>query len=135
MSIQQVKNCFEEMSAYLARDVAGLAKTRKLKDAVNVLRTRLAAAEAEAMLATEIQSTAIERAISAERDRDEMRCETHRLRQIVANLTNELAATKHLDDAHDDDDANIGDTEREAEVKLVLKQLRKRMPLCPMMVA
>ena len=135
MSVQNVKNNFQELSAYLARDVAGLDKLRNLKDAVNVLRTRLAAAEEKESAASGITNGAIERALVAERETEATRIENNRLQQQVAALTLALKnATVATEPDEDGDDVTSG-VATESELKSVIKHLRKNLRYCPDIIA
>lgn len=129
MSVQQVKDRFQELTMYLGRDVTGLDKLRKLKEAVNVLRTRLASAQEQLAGCATTRQLAVERAISAETELANARIEIHSLQQRVENLTREMEqATKPL--PTDDDKESDTKLDRN-ELASVIKRLRKRMRYCP----
>ena len=132
--IAQVKKQFEDLSGYLSRDVSGLGKLRKLKEAVNVLRTRLAAAEATEARAIELKDASIERSKAVERERDELRLEAHRLQQQVANLTVAIKGATAVEPEPEVVHEPLSPEKSDSEIKGVLKHLRKHMPYCPVMV-
>lgn len=146
MSVSQVKRQFEEMSAYLGRDVAGQAKLKTLKDAVNTIRTSLAAAEQRAEHAIALQAATAEREVDIKQQLAETTLENHRLNQQIANLQRELAGARaavvSVDDEPDDDAAEqptdgkspLGKAGTEHELKPVIKELRRRLKYCPRMV-
>jgi hypothetical protein len=136
MSISQVKKQFEEFAAYLGRDTVGLDKLRKLKDAVNVIRTRLSSSEERELEAVELKAVATSRAASAELKLEDALSENRRLNQLIQNLTRDLELSKkpavsNEKDLPQDDE---GHTTTEAELKSAIKQLRSRMRYCPMAV-
>jgi len=133
MSVQQVKKQFEEFAAYLGRDVTGLEKLRKLKDAVNVLRTSLASAQEQATGCAATRQVALERALNAEADLQNARLEIHSLRQQVANLTRDLkVATKVDTEEQEVDEPSYGsESDTQAIVTKVIKRVRKQMRYCP----
>lgn len=131
MSISQIKKRFEEMAAYLGRDVHGIEKLRDLKESVNVVRTRLASAEAEAVMASETCDMAIKQRIAAESALDQERMENQRLRQVVANLTRDLemtAPTRKEDETQEEEPSG---TEAEKQMVRAIRALKKHIRICP----
>lgn len=131
MSVQ-VKKQFEEMAKYLTRDAIGLEKLRKLKEAVNVLRTSLAAANEQQAREHAAKELAVNRALSAESDLAEARTELHSLRQQVVNLARDLKTKTTTEQMNADSNDSISDDSGEqAVVTKVMKTIRKRMKHCP----
>lgn len=126
MSIAQVKKQFEEFAAYLGRDVAGLERLKKLKDAVNELRTRLASAEAKEASAAKAEEAMANRARTAEQELDGAKNEIQRLQQLVRNVSRdmELATARDVPDETEDYSASP------MELR-TLKRLRSRLKHCP----
>jgi seryl-tRNA synthetase len=136
MSVSQVKKHFEEFATYLGRDTAGLERLKKLKDAVNELRTGLASAEAKAATADDLTETMSIRARAAESELSDAKNEIQRLQQNIRNLSRDLqAATAEIasqSDEFTEDEIEVASlTGNEMEIKRVLKRLRARLKYCP----
>lgn len=133
MSVQQVKDRFEELTAYLGRDAKGVEKLKKLKDAVNVLRTNLAAAQEQAACCTTTRQLAVERALAAEGELANTRIEMDSLRQQAANLTRELKAATNVEPTDEGSDGSNNESESVDQTLMtgVIKNVRKRMKYCP----
>lgn len=132
MSVSQVKKQFVEFSAYLGRDTTGQEKLKKLKDAVNGLRTSLASADARAADAEKVSAAWAQRANTAETELAAAKIEIQRLQQLNQNLSHRVQAADAVADQPADDveieTTNIGS---EFEIKQVLKRLRTRQKFCP----
>lgn len=134
MSVQQVKKQFEELRGYLGHDVKGLERLKSLKDAVNVLRTSLAAAQEQAAASTAAVSQLVSRALAAETALASAGVELQSLRQQVANLTRELAAATKVAPAQEEAEDTAATTEPIpdlAAMKTVVKRLRTHLSYCP----
>lgn len=130
MSVSRVKRQFEEFATYLGRDATGQEKLKKLKDAVNELRTRLATAETKAIHAMDAAEAVRQRAQATESDLSDALAEIQRLQQINRNLMRDMAIATAPAVDEEPDAAPSGDY-AESEVKRVLKKLRDRLRLCP----
>lgn len=138
MSVSQVKKNFEEVASYLGRDVVGLEKLRKLKDAVNVLRTSLAAAAESEQRAIQCCEAAVAQSNGSKTSLMESRLECHRLQQNVDNLTKRLAdatASNATDEEIDDDIPSMMGASNSAQFAATVRELRKHMKTCPPLVA
>ena len=131
MSVAQVKKRFGEMESYLGRDKEALRRLKLLKDDVNVLRTSLAAAEEKAEQAEVVKNAARERADKAELNAEILHQENERLQSIIATLNSRLSAAERPDNPERNSEIKRADTE--AEVKAMMKELRKLKPECPHM--
>lgn len=134
MSVSQVKKRFGEFESYLRRDNEGLRRLKLLKDDVNVLRTSLAAAEEKAELAEAVKNVARERANKAETAFTKSEKENDRLNQIVAGLERRLSerTTDTQADVESDDSERSEKCGTEAEVKSVIKHVRKQIKEMPL---
>lgn len=135
MSIAQIKKRFDELTAYLGRDVHGLDKVRELKDAVWAVRTRLASAETEAATAANNQMAAVADAIAAKSAFEQERIENHRLQQQVANLSRELEAFRRKENVDESDERTIENATDEAKAISVVRRLRKHIKFCPLPIS
>lgn len=137
MSVSQVKKNFEELTTYLGRDVAGLEKLRKLKDAVNVLRTNLAAAAESEQRAIQCRELAVAELNDLKTESRENRLECHRLQQKVENLTKRLAdaTASNATDKEAEDDIPTSGVSKSAQFAGTIKELRRNMKTCPPLVA
>lgn len=95
MSVQ-VKKKFEELVTYLGKDTKGLEKVKQLKDAVNELRKKLAAAEERLLQVEAVKNAARERADKAEVAIPELQLEVQRQMQQVSNLQQQLAESARV---------------------------------------
>lgn len=134
MSVAQVKKQFEEMAAYLGRDAAGLGKLRQLKDAVNVIRTNLAAAAESEQRAIKCRELAVAESNDSKTELAECRLECQRLHQKMENLTRRLAdATASI--ATEPEDHESRSVSNSAQFAATIRELRKQMKTCPPIVA
>ena len=133
MSVSQIKKQFEELVAYLGRDTRGLEKLRKLKEAVNELRTGLASSETEAATAKDRMEMAFTESTKAKSELVAAQQELHSLRQRVENLTRDLAAeTKTIPTNEENDEDPVRDlTQGQRQYRAVIKELRRQLPRCP----
>ncbi len=135
MSVSQIKKQFEELAAYLGKDVTGQAKLKKLKDAVKELRTQLASAQAKEAKATSQADVLAECCRAKDRELSSATVEFQRWRQIAANLSREVEAAKARDatvqPSHGDFENTGEETYTELELKRVIKRLRHKQSMCP----
>lgn len=132
MSMQKVKTRFEEMQAYLGRDVAGLKKLKDLKDAVNVLRTSMASAQEQAASSQAAKQSAVDRTLVAERELANANLDRHSLKQQVENLTRDLkAATKVKQDEDTAEPNSESVSVDQTMMTEVIKKVRQKMKYCP----
>jgi hypothetical protein len=128
----QAKKRFNELKAYLGKDVKGLELLKLYKDDVNVLRKNLAAAAARAAEEEVVKNAARERAAAAECEVTQLRLEVYKLTQQVANLARELAAaTKPQETEVQPADVDPVVSISEAELYAVFNNIRKEHPGCP----
>lgn len=130
MSVSQIKKRFEGFSAYLGRDTRGQEKLKKLKDAVNELRTQLTSAQANEAHARELTEAITERATKAERELASAKSEMERMQQINQNLSRDLQIATATTASHEAPNAQK-DVPGESELKRVVKRLREKMRFCP----
>jgi len=134
-----VKKRFEEMQTYLGRDTEGLKKLKLLKDDVNELRTRLAAAKEQLEQAIAIKDAARERADAAEAELATALAETSRVKQLataeVHSVRAELAsvqdAWRELTEACELDTHEATEAEWVQQVRNTLFRLKRQFPRCP----
>lgn len=139
MSMAQVKKQFDELTAYLGRDTAGLDKVRKLKEAVNGLRTSRAVAEEKAAAAQAAREQMHKKLVAAEQASADTTAELQRLKQLVANTTRELTELQDRLTQPDPVEPELTPVGAESEkatahrklVKSVLKTLRTQIKHCP----
>jgi len=132
MSIAQVKKRFDDMSAYIGRDQHGIDKLRELKDAVWVIRARLASLEEDAERSAKLRDIAIADAAMAKASLERERLEIHRLSQIVETQANDIAARRAKEDAEKrDSDETSPQPTTEGEMTGVIRSLRKQITYCP----
>lgn len=133
MSVQQVKDRVEELATYLGRDATGLEKLRKLKDAVNVLRTRLSSSEENKRRAVELCDVATSRLTVVEAELAALRIENHRLQQVADTLLRDMesATRTELDHNEQADNAIPVDGSGSPPFRAVMKRLRKQINQCP----
>ena len=129
MSISQLKKQFEELAAYLGRDVHGLEKLRKLKESFTEVRTQLASAVQSAEIAKTNLDAAFNETIKAKSELEEMRLENHRLRQVSENLTRDISAAKKPEASPDADDSEV--PLKHKQYRAVIKELRRHVSKCP----
>lgn len=140
MSVQQVKNRFEELSTYLGRDAEGLKKLKSLKDAVNVLRTDRAAATERAENAEKLRDAAIQQRRAAEAEVANLHAELRRVQAESHSLALQLRNVRAILDGSEDELAparpNLPDPfdyvdGHSAAVSFAVERLRKLQPYCP----
>lgn len=134
MSVSQIKKQFEEISTYLGRDKTGLEKLRKLKDLVNELRTRLAAATSESETATTSMNTVFAELSQAKSDLAVASQEIHRLQQVVLNLSRDLSVAEQREVSEEESDEGVNTnnlTRVQQQYHAMVKKLRKQLPFCP----
>ena len=132
MSIAQVKKRLDDMSAYIGRDQHGIDKLRELKDAVWVIRARLASLEEDAERSAKLRDIAIADAAMAKASLERERLEIQRLRQIVETQSNHIAARRAKEDAEKrDSHESPPQPTTEGEMIGVIRALRKRITYCP----
>ena len=132
MSVSQIKKRFEEFATYLGRVTHGLDKLKKLKDAVNELRTRLSSVEEKEASAVGRASEYVTRAHAAENELETAKVEIYRLRQITQNLERDLKLAVAVDEPAEADTENTSNEIKELELKRVMKHLRTRLRFCPL---
>lgn len=132
MSVAQVKKQFEDFATYLGRDTVGLEKLKKLKDAVNVLRTNMASAQEQSTASQAARQSAVARTLVTQRELANSNIELHSLRQQVANLTRDLKAATKLKQDEDTAAPNtkLGSVDQTMMTE-VIKKVRTKMKFCP----
>ena len=130
LSISQIKKHFEDMSSYLGRDATGIEKLRKLKEAVNVVRTKLSESEQSADLAVRQMEIAHAESIKAKRERDDSVKEVQRLNQVVNTLTRQLSEA-WKQDSSDDLEIQASVSLKQKQYRSTIKRLRRVLPECP----
>ncbi len=131
MSVQKVKDRFEDLQTYLGRDVTGLKKLKELKDAVNILRTSLASANEKASECESTKQTLLLRALKAESAMNDLRENTHRLKQQSDNLIRELrVATSLQSDSTGNDKSNAKACDQTLMTSII-KRVRNHISDCP----
>lgn len=128
--VAQVKKRFGEFETYLRKDTEGLRRLKLLKDDVNVLRTSLAAAQAEREAAVASMEVARKRADKAETLAAEISDENRRLRDQVVSLRWHCDSHRAKDTADDVNSCIDGNNEY-AKASGVVQRLRKMLPTCP----
>lgn len=131
MSVSQVKKRFEEMATYLGRDATGLEKLRQLKDAVNVLRTKLAAAEESAAQAIESKAHATAKLVETESELADCRRDSHRLTQKMENVSRDLETVQAMLPREDTNPVDQHATKLERQVTATAIELRRNLKKCP----
>ncbi len=140
MSVQ-VKKKFEELVAYLGKDTKGLEKVKQLKDAVNELRKKLAAAEEKLEQMEAVKDAARERADEAEAARDaadRARMAAEVETQNLAKQVSQRALKKMARETYDMEErvklaALVNDTVDDPDISetfRVIQRLRAGMPAC-----
>lgn len=145
MSMQQVKNRFEELASYLNRDTEGLKKLKSLKDAVNVLRTDRAAAAERADSAERRRDVAVQERRTAEAAVAGLHTELQRVRAECHSLTLQLQNARAIITGSDDklkparpgwsgvvDPLVHFSDGQSVALTFAVERLRKRQPYCPM---
>lgn len=139
MSVQ-VKKKFEELVAYLGKDTKGLEKVKQLKDAVNELRKKLAAAEERLSQMEAVKNAARERADKAEAEKLEA---VKQQQQAIAAQANYYYDAQELQRKEEEWIALNNTTRRRLfetvsgtravdplDYEAVFSRLRERMPDC-----
>lgn len=140
MSVQ-VKKKFEELVTYLGKDTKGLEKVKQLKDAVNELRKKLAAAEEKLEQMEAVKDAARERADAAEAEKLVAEQQQLAIQVKLSSVSQELSQRKQFVSEQRQREtadmhrlhAMLSTTYVDAEVvatSAVLQRLQASMPTC-----
>jgi len=137
----QLKAAYDDLVTYLGKDAKGLEKAKRLKDAANELRKKLAAAEERLKQMEAVKDAARERADAAEAARDAAGRERVAAEVETQNLSSrlsQLALKKMARETYDMEErvklaklvnATVDDSDI-SETLRVLQRLRAGMPEC-----
>ena len=122
----QLKAAYDDLVTYLGKDAKGKEKAKRLKDAANELRKKLAAAEEKLEQMEAVKDAARERADELEKENAAMTAAIHSLRQQLDIHVKREEKNRHVSGM-----CNRLPPVTPTRLAATLLELQMRVPVCP----